>query len=163
MAGWYFALKFIHIVSSAVLFGTGLGIAFFLWMAHRTGDARTIAATARSVVIADAVFTASAVVVQLLTGAALASIAGVPLGLYLADPEMLGWHGAFAALAGQGKLNARNFAQSVLVPRSADLMDFAFSYITRSGRIDDARLRAMSPRFMARYEAEKRMEARHGT
>ena len=76
MAGWYFALKFIHVVSSAVLFGTGLGIAFFMWMAHRTGDARTIAATARSVVIADAAFTASAVVVQFLTGAALAAIAG---------------------------------------------------------------------------------------
>jgi 2-polyprenyl-6-methoxyphenol hydroxylase-like FAD-dependent oxidoreductase len=36
------------------------------------------------------------------------------------------------------------------------LMDFGYSYITRSGRIDDARLRAMSPRFMARYEASKR-------
>ncbi len=35
------------------------------------------------------------------------------------------------------------------------LMDFAHSYITRSGRIDDARLRAMSPAFMARYEASR--------
>jgi len=41
-----------------------------------------------------------------------------------------------------------------------DLMDFAHSYITRSGRIDDARLRAMSPNFMARYEAFRREEAR---
>jgi 2-polyprenyl-6-methoxyphenol hydroxylase-like FAD-dependent oxidoreductase len=37
-----------------------------------------------------------------------------------------------------------------------DVMDFAYSYITRSGRIDDARLRAMSPEFMARYEASRR-------
>jgi 2-polyprenyl-6-methoxyphenol hydroxylase-like FAD-dependent oxidoreductase len=36
-----------------------------------------------------------------------------------------------------------------------DLLDFAYSYITRSGRIDDARLRAMSPAFMARYEASR--------
>jgi 2-polyprenyl-6-methoxyphenol hydroxylase-like FAD-dependent oxidoreductase len=37
-----------------------------------------------------------------------------------------------------------------------DLMDFGYSYITRSGRIDDARLKAMSPQFMARSEAAKR-------
>lgn len=36
-----------------------------------------------------------------------------------------------------------------------DVMDFGYSYITRSGRIDDARLRAMSPAFMARYEASR--------
>jgi len=42
-----------------------------------------------------------------------------------------------------------------------DLMDFAHSYITRSGRIDDGRLRAMAPNFMARYEAEKNGEHPH--
>jgi 2-polyprenyl-6-methoxyphenol hydroxylase-like FAD-dependent oxidoreductase len=39
------------------------------------------------------------------------------------------------------------------------LMDFAYSYITRSGRIDDIRLRAMAPRFMARYETSRRLSA----
>jgi 2-polyprenyl-6-methoxyphenol hydroxylase-like FAD-dependent oxidoreductase len=43
------------------------------------------------------------------------------------------------------------------------LMDFAHSYITRSGRIDDARLRAMSPTFMARYEAAKRPLQQRGS
>src|ERR1700730_1505496 len=79
MIHFYFFLKLLHIVSSAVLFGTGLGIAFFMWMAHRTGDARAIAQTARTVVIADAVFTAGAVVVQLATGVALAATAGYAL------------------------------------------------------------------------------------
>jgi len=75
----YFTIKLIHLLGSAVLFGTGLGIAFFLWMAHRTGNAAAIAQTARAVVIADGVFTAVAVVVQPLTGAWLAWYAGYSL------------------------------------------------------------------------------------
>ncbi len=61
-----------HLLGAAVLFGTGLGIAFFMYMAHRTGDAATIAATARTVVIADAMFTLNAVIAQPVSGAALA-------------------------------------------------------------------------------------------
>ena len=75
----YFVLKFLHIIGAAVLLGTGAGIAFFMLMAHRTGDAATIAATARIVVIADYLFTATAVVPQPVTGVLLAREAGYPL------------------------------------------------------------------------------------
>ncbi|BAM92918.1 putative Aromatic-ring hydroxylase [Bradyrhizobium oligotrophicum S58] len=45
--------------------------------------------------------------------------------------------------------------ESFPVHMKLDLMDFAYSYITRSGRIDDNRLRAMAPQFMARYAASR--------
>jgi len=71
-----FALKLVHVLGAAVLFGAGVGIAFFMFMAHRTGDAATIAQVARIVVIADALFTASAVIVQPITGGLLAWMMG---------------------------------------------------------------------------------------
>jgi uncharacterized membrane protein len=74
-----FAIKFVHVLGAAVLFGTGLGIAFFMWMAHRTGDIATIAGTAAIVVVADTVFTATAVVVQPISGALLAWSIGYSL------------------------------------------------------------------------------------
>jgi uncharacterized membrane protein len=75
----YFVLKFFHIIGAAVLLGTGAGIAFFMLLAHRTGNTVVIAGVARIVVIADFIFTASAVVLQPITGAWLAHIAGYPL------------------------------------------------------------------------------------
>jgi uncharacterized membrane protein len=60
-----------HVVPSTVLFGMGAGIAFFFVRAQRTGDVRVIAAVAREVIIADAIFTASAVVLQPVTGLAM--------------------------------------------------------------------------------------------
>ncbi len=75
----YHLLKFVHVIGATVLLGTGAGIAFFLFMAHRTGDAATIAATARIVVIADWLFTATAVVAQPVTGLLLAWHLGFPL------------------------------------------------------------------------------------
>jgi uncharacterized membrane protein len=64
----YFVLKFVHIIGAAVLLGTGAGIAFFMLLAHFSGKPAVIAGVARIVVIADFVFTATAVVVQPITG-----------------------------------------------------------------------------------------------
>jgi uncharacterized membrane protein len=72
----YLALKYLHVLGAAVLLGTGAGIAFFMLLAHRTGEARTVAAVARIVVIADFLFTATAVVAQPITGVLLAWAAG---------------------------------------------------------------------------------------
>jgi uncharacterized membrane protein len=75
----YIWLKLVHVIGACVLFGTGLGIAFFMWMGHRTGDPSTIASTASMVIVADAVFTATAVIAQPLSGAALAHVMGYSL------------------------------------------------------------------------------------
>lgn len=79
MSEMYLALKLLHILSSTVLFGTGLGTAFSMWRAHRQGDPRVVAAVARNVVLADWVFTTPAVIVQPLTGLALIHLLGYPL------------------------------------------------------------------------------------
>lgn len=79
MPDLYHLLKFAHIIGAAVLFGTGIGIAFFMLMAHRSRNLTAIAPTATIVVIADAVFTATAVVAQPITGIALAHVAGYSL------------------------------------------------------------------------------------
>jgi len=72
-------LRWLHVIGATVLLGTGAGIAFFMVMAHRSGEARLIAHVAGTVVIADTLFTASAVVVQPVTGALLAHEIGWPL------------------------------------------------------------------------------------
>lgn len=76
----YFVLKYLHVIGATVLLGTGAGIAFFMLMAHRTDDPIVIAAVARIVVIADFLFTATAVVAQPVTGVLLAREAGYALG-----------------------------------------------------------------------------------
>lgn len=75
----YFLVKYIHIIGAAVLLGTGAGIAFFMLMAHLRGDPREIAGVARTVVLADFLFTASAVIVQPVTGTWLAWSSGYSL------------------------------------------------------------------------------------
>jgi uncharacterized membrane protein len=76
---WIILLKWAHVLGACVLIGTGAGIAFFMVMAHRSRDARLIAHVTGTVVIADFLFTASAVVVQPITGFLLARVIGWPL------------------------------------------------------------------------------------
>ena len=61
-------LRWLHVLGACVLLGTGAGIAFFMVMAQRLRDPRVIAEIASIVVIADFLFTASAVVAQPVTG-----------------------------------------------------------------------------------------------
>ena len=63
-------------MSATILAGTGIGTAFFMFMAYRSKDVRTIAVTTRHVVLADWIFTTPAIVVQLVTGFLLMEILG---------------------------------------------------------------------------------------
>lgn len=76
----YALLKWLHILSSTLLFGTGLGSAYYMFFASRGGDPRTVAAVVRLVVRADWWFTATTAVFQPLSGLWLAHMAGLPLG-----------------------------------------------------------------------------------
>ncbi len=64
----YLALKFLHVIGAAILFGTGLGIAFFQFRANRKEKPAAVAATLRTVVVADYLFTATAALLQPITG-----------------------------------------------------------------------------------------------
>jgi len=64
----YLTIKYLHVLGAIVILGTGTGIAFFMLMAHRSRDAAFIARTTEVVVIADFIFTLSAVLLQPVTG-----------------------------------------------------------------------------------------------
>jgi len=89
----YFAIKYLHVLGAIVILGTGTGIAFFMLMAHRSGEAAFIARTASTVVIADMLFTLTAVLLQPVTGGFLMMLSSTgfselwisaSLGLYVA-------------------------------------------------------------------------------
>jgi uncharacterized membrane protein len=75
----YVLIKSIHIISSTVLFGTGLGTAFFKWTVDRSGNVAAIRVVSERVVLADWLFTSPAIVVQAITGIALARLMGFPI------------------------------------------------------------------------------------
>jgi uncharacterized membrane protein len=75
----YFLIKYLHVLGAIVILGTGIGIAFFMLMAHLTGDRVFIARTAATVVTADILFTLSAVVPQPVSGGILMALSGTSL------------------------------------------------------------------------------------
>jgi len=91
----YLLVKWVHVVSSTILFGTGIGSAFFLFMANRRKDIAGIYFATRHVVIADWLFTTPAVIVQLLSGMTL-----VHLGGYRLTQHWIAWGLALYFFAG---------------------------------------------------------------
>lgn len=75
----YLVLKYVHVLSGAVLFGTGMGIAYFMFTAHRSRNLDAMRVVSREVIVADWIFTATAVVVQPVTGVWMMLERGWPL------------------------------------------------------------------------------------
>ena len=74
----YLIAKWLHILSSTLLFGTGLGSAYYMFFASRTRRPEAAAVVARLVVRADWWFTATTIVFQPLSGLYLLHVMGVP-------------------------------------------------------------------------------------
>ena len=65
----YDLVKTLHVISATLIFGTGLGTAFYMWRGHRAGDLRALAVISQNVVLADTIFTAPAIAFQAGSGA----------------------------------------------------------------------------------------------
>jgi uncharacterized membrane protein len=115
------ALRWLHVIGAAILLGTGAGIAFFMLMAHRTGDPRLVAHTAGIVVVADLIFTATAVIAQPVTGIMLAVRTGWPLDTFWIVVSLLlyGVTGAFWLPVLWMQLRMRDLARAAVVESAA--------------------------------------------
>jgi uncharacterized membrane protein len=91
----YLIVKFIHVMSSTLLFGTGLGSAFYMFFTNRSGDVRAIAVVTRRVVWADWLFTTPTAIIQPASGLYMVHLTGMPLTL-----SWIAWSLALFVLAG---------------------------------------------------------------
>lgn len=91
----YVTVKWLHVLSSTFLFGTGIGSAFYMLFTSLSGDVRAIAVVSHQVVAADWIFTATSGVVQPLTGFYLIHLAGYPM-----DSAWIAWSFGLYLLAG---------------------------------------------------------------
>ena len=91
----YLIAKWLHVLSSTILFGTGIGTAFYIFFCARTAEASIVAAVMRHAVIADWLFTATTMVLQPLTGFYLARLLHMPW-----TTPWIAWSFALYLLAG---------------------------------------------------------------
>ena len=91
----YVVIKWLHILSSTFLFGTGIGSAWYMLFATMSRDVRAIAVVTRNVVWADWLFTATTAVIQPLTGFYMIHLAGYPF-----HSKWIMWSIALYVLAG---------------------------------------------------------------
>ena len=91
----YVVVKWLHILSSTFLFGTGIGSAWYMLFANISRDVRAFAVVARNVVIADWIFKATTAVIQPLTGFYMIHLAGYPF-----HSKWIMWSVALYILAG---------------------------------------------------------------
>lgn len=88
---WYLWLKLIHILSSTILFGTGIGTACVMVYGYWTRDTHVIAAINRYVVVADWGFTMPSAVIQVATGLSMVYLAGYPLSSFWIMGAIIGY------------------------------------------------------------------------
>lgn len=126
----YLVVKWLHILSSTFLFGTGIGSAFYMLFASLTRDPRVIATVVKHVVIADWLFTTPTIVFQPASGWYLMRLLGVPF-----DARWIAWTVALYVLAGACWLpvvwmqrRMRDMAQAAVVSQSA-LPDAYWRYL----------------------------------
>lgn len=94
-AAHYLFVKWLHILSATLMFGTGFGTAFYMFFTHRRGDVAAIAVVSRLVVLADWLFTTPSIIFQPLSGLLMVQAAG-----YSLQSGWVLWAIALYALAG---------------------------------------------------------------
>ena len=117
----YLVVKWVHILSSTVLFGTGLGSAYYMFFASLTRDPRVVVTVVKYVVVADWLFTTTTIVFQPLSGLYLVHLMGIPL-----TSRWLVWTYALYLLAGAAwlpvvwmQIQMRNMAREAVAANAA--------------------------------------------
>ena len=112
----YLLIKWMHIVSSTILFGFGAGTAWYFWSAHLTGDPAIVTRVGRMVIQADWIFTGTSGIVQPLSGLLLVHFGGYSL----LEPWLVATYGLYVLtfmcwiLVVRLQIRAQRLAQSAL-------------------------------------------------